>query len=388
MDSDPIAIIGIACRFPGANDYNQFWQTLELGINSIREIPPQRWDVEKYYSPNPETPNKTISKWGGLIEDIEKFDAQFFGISPREATKMDPQQRIMLELSWSCIEDAGYAPSELSGSQIGVFIGACNYDYDQLQHQNENIEGHTATGSYTCIIPNRISYFFNFHGPSVPVDTACSSSLVALHQAVNSIKEKECEMALVGGISVLCTPTSYISFSQLGMLSPNGQCQTFDSCADGYVRGEGAGIVLLKPLAKALSDRDRIYGVIKGSAVNHGGQARTLTSPNVYAQAAVLRAAYTKANIAPNTVSYIETHSTGTPLGDPIEINGLKRSFKQLHQQYEVPLTEKPYCGLGSLKKCWAFRSSSRNCWSHQSFVSHKAQKIAKIANFQQLNPV
>ena len=215
-----MAIIGMACRFPGANDYNQYWQNLELGISSISEIPPQRWDVEKYYSPNPEAPNKSISKWAGLIEGVDQFDAEFFGISPREAIRMDPQQRIMLELSWSCLEDAGYLPLELSGSKVGVFIGACNYDYDQLQHQGENIEGHTATGSYTCIIPNRISYYFNFHGPSIPVDTACSSSLVALHQAVNSIKEKECEMALVGGISVLCTPTSYISFSQLGMLSP------------------------------------------------------------------------------------------------------------------------------------------------------------------------
>jgi len=388
LQSELTAIVGIACRFPGANDYNQYWQNLEKGINSISEIPPQRWDVEKYYSPNPETPNKTISKWAGLIEDIDKFDAQFFGISPREATRMDPQQRIMLELSWSCIEDAGYSPLELSGSQVGVFIGACNYDYDQLQHQKEIIEGHTATGSYTCIIPNRISYLFNFHGPSVPIDTACSSSLVALHQAVNSIKEKECEMALVGGISVLCTPNSYISFSQLGMLSPNGQCKTFDSEADGYVRGEGAGVLLLKPLAKALLDGDRIYGVIKGSAVNHGGKARTLTSPNVYAQAQVLRAAYTKANIAPNTISYIETHGTGTPLGDPIEINGLKRSFKQLHQQYEVLLTEKPYCGLGTVKtNVGHLEAAAGIAGVIKVLLAIKHKKLPKITNFKKLNP-
>ncbi|NEO77837.1 type I polyketide synthase [Moorena sp. SIO4G3] len=386
--SDLIAIIGIGCRFPEANDHNQFWQNLEQGINSISEIPSQRWEVEKYYSETPETPNKTISKWAGLIEGVDQFDAQFFGISPREATRMDPQQRIMLELSWSCIEDAGYSPLELSGSQVGVFIGSCNYDYNELQHQNENIEGHTATGSYTCIIPNRISYFFNFHGPSLPVDTACSSSLVALHQAVNSIKEKECEMALVGGISVLCTPTSYISFSQLGMLSPNGQCKTFDSEADGYVRGEGAGVVLLKPLAKALSDGDRIYGVIKGSAINHGGKARTLTSPNVYAQAQVLRAAYTNANIAPNTVSYIETHGTGTPLGDPIEINGLKRGFKQLHQQYEVPLTEKPYCGLGAVKtNVGHLEAAAGMAGVIKVLLAMKHKKLPKLANFQKLNP-
>ncbi|NER98054.1 MAG: type I polyketide synthase [Symploca sp. SIO1B1] len=384
-----VAIIGMACRFPQANDYNQFWQNLEQGINSISQIPHQRWDVEKYYSPNPQHAKKTISKWGGMLADIDKFDAQFFGISPREAQRMDPQQRIMLELSWSCLEDAGYSPLALSGSQIGVFIGSCNYDYDQLQQQDaHHIEGHTATGTYTCIIPNRISYFFNFHGPSIPVDTACSSSLVALHQAVNAIKEEECEMALVGGISVLCTPTSYISFSQLGMLSPTGQCKTFDSKADGYVRGEGAGVILLKPLAKAIKDNNYIYGVIKGSAINHGGKARTLTSPNVYAQAQVIKAAYTKANIAPNTVSYIETHGTGTPLGDPMEINSLKRSFRQLYQQHELPEAEKSYCGLGAVKtNIGHLEAAAGIAGVIKVLLAMKHQKLPKMVNFEQLNP-
>ena len=384
------AIVGIACRFPGANDYNQFWQNLEQGVNSITEIPPQRWSVEQYYSPNPQHPNKSISKWGGLISGVDQFDAQFFGISPREAQRMDPQQRIMLELSWSCIEDAGYSPLELSGSQVGVFMGVCNHDYNQLQHQNDNhhIEGHTATGTYTCIIPNRISHFFNFHGPSIPVDTACSSSLVAMHQAINAIKESECETALVGGISVLCTPTSYISFSQLGMLSPTGQCKTFDSKADGYVRGEGAGVILLKPLEKAIEDGDRIYGVIRGSGVNHGGRARTLTSPNIYAQAQVLRTAYTKANVAPNTVSYIETHGTGTPLGDPIEINGLKRGFRQLYQYYELPVLKTPYCGIGAVKTNIGHTEATAGIAGViKVLLAMQHKKLPKIVNFEELNP-
>ncbi|WP_414588368.1 type I polyketide synthase [Scytonema sp. PCC 10023] len=387
--SQAIAVIGIGCRFPGANDYEEFWLNLEQGVNSISEIPPQRWDVQKYYSPNPQERNKSISKWSGLIEASDEFDAQFFGISPREAKMLDPQQRLMLELSWSCLEDAGYSPSQLSGSPVGVFIGACNYDSILFFNQDqENIEGHIGTGTWTCMIPNRISYFFDFRGPSVPVDTACSSSLVALHLAINALKEKECEIALVGGISVLNSPTMYIQMSQLGMLSPTGQCQSFDSNADGYVRGEGAGIILLKPLAKAIDDKDHIYGVIKGIAVNHGGKSRTLTSPSVYAQAQVVRAAYTKANVAPNTVSYIEAHGTGTPLGDPIEINALKRGFRQLYQEYKLPRSAKHYCGIGTVKtNIGHLEGAAGIAGVIKVLLAMKQKKLPKILNFQQLNP-
>ena len=387
--SDLIAIIGMACRFPEANDHNQFWQNIEQGINSISEIPSQRWEVQKYYSDTPETPNKTISKWAGITEDIDQFDAEFFDISPREATRTDPQQRILLELSWSCIEDAGYSPSQLSGKEVGVFIGACSYDSILLMNQNQdNVEGHSGTGTWTCMIPNRISSFFNLHGPSIPIDTACSSSLVAIHYAVKSLKESECEMALVGGISVLFTSTTYIQMSQLGMLSPTGQCRTFSSDADGYVRGEGAGVVLLKPLKKAIEDGDRIYGVIKGSAINHGGRARTLTSPNVYAQSQVLRSAYTNANIPPNTVSYIEAHGTGTPLGDPIEINALKRGFKQLHQQYGLGKSEKSYCGLGAVKSnIGHLEGAAGIAGVIKVLLAMKHKKLPTIVNFKELNP-
>ncbi|MEA5576038.1 type I polyketide synthase [Anabaena sp. UHCC 0451] len=387
--SEAIAIIGIGCRFPGANNYEEFWLNLEAGVNSITEIPPQRWDVQKYYSPNPQERNKTISKWSGFIEASDQFDTQFFGISPREAKMLDPQQRLMLELSWSCLEDAGYSPSQLSGSPVGVFIGACNYDSIlNFNQDQENIEGHIGTGTWTCMIPNRISHFFDFRGPSIPVDTACSSSLVAIHLAINALKEKECEIALVGGISVLNIPTIYIQMSQLGMLSPTGQCHSFDSHADGYVRGEGAGIILLKPLAKAIEDQDHIYGVIKGSAINHGGKSRTLTSPNIYAQAQVLRTAYTKANIAPNTVSYIEAHGTGTPLGDPIEINALKRAFRQLYQQYKLPGSAKPYCGIGTVKtNIGHLEGAAGIAGVIKVLLAMKQKKLPKILNFQQLNP-
>ena len=384
-----VAIIGMACRFPGANDYGQFWKNMEAGVNSISEIPSQRWEAEKYYAPIPNQQNKTISKWAGLVEGIDEFDAEFFSISPREARKVDPQQRVILELSWSCIEDAGYSPSQLSGKDVGVFMGACNYDSILLMNRNqENIEGHSGTGTWTCMIPNRISSFFNWHGPSIPIDTACSSSLVAIHYGLKSLKESECEMALVGGINVLFTSTMYIQMSQLGMLSPTGQCRTFSSDANGYVRGEGAGVVLLKPLTKAIVDGDHIYGVIQGSAINHGGKARTITSPNVYAQAKVIRSAYINANISPDTVSYIESHGTGTPLGDPIEINALKRAYKQLAQQYGVEKTEKPYCGIGAVKSnIGHLEGAAGIAGLIKVLLAMKYKKLPKILNFKELNP-
>ncbi len=346
-----IAVIGMACRFPGANTYQAFWHNLVNGVNSISEIPPERWDYSPYYAKDPAIPDTSVSKWGGFLDQIDQFDADFFKLSPREVQRMDPQQRIVLELSWSCFEDAGYDPRAMQGSQTGVYLGICNFDYEELLLKSQHpIEGHTLTGNHASIVPNRISYLFNFQGPSLPFDTACSSSLMALHHALTALYIGDCELALVGGVSVMCTPTRYLELSHLGMLSPTGQCRVFDADADGYVRGEGAGLVLLKPLKQALIDRDPIHAVIKGSAINHGGQARTLTSPNAYAQSRVIRKAYSQTQISPQTVTLIETHGTGTPLGDPIEINGLKRAFTQLNQQFKLPALEQPYCALGAVK--------------------------------------
>lgn len=346
-----IAIIGLACRFPGANSAEAFWNNLEQKVCSIKEVPAQRWDWRSHYGDTDRQEHKSNSKWGGFIDEVDLFDAAFFRISPREAELMDPQQRIILELSWACLEDGCYAPSQLRGSSTGVFMGACNYDYKELQEQwNVRTQGYAATGTYITMIANRVSYYFDFHGPSELVDTACSSSLVAIHRAVMALRDKECDLALAGGINLMFTPTSSVSFSQLGMLSGSGRCRTFDEGADGYVRGEGAGVLLLKPLDKALVDRDRIYGVIKASAVNHGGQVRTLTAPNARLQSQLVVQACREAEIKASMVSYIEMHGTGTPLGDPVEVWGLKEAFSQLTGGLPGDLRKKGYCGLGSVK--------------------------------------
>jgi acyl transferase domain-containing protein len=317
-DSD-IAVIGLDCRFPGANTPAQFWQNLVGNVNSIREVPPERWDTRPHFG-DPREVNKTNSKWAGMIEDVDKFDAAFFHTSDAEAELMDPQQRIMLELCWGCLEDAGYPPASLAGSNTGVFIGVAGLDYRELLDTRlPNIEAHRSTGNFLSLVANRVSHFLNLRGPSMPFDTACSSSLFALHCAAQSIRRGESSLALVGGINILLTKTNFISFGKTGMLSPRGQCRTFDAGADGYVRGEGAGVILLKPLRKALQDRDNIYGVFKGSAINHSGRSQTLTSPNAYAQSQVIQDAYKDARISPDRVSYVEAHGTGTPLGDPME---------------------------------------------------------------------
>ncbi|WP_158755175.1 non-ribosomal peptide synthetase [Dyella sp. S184] len=349
-DGGDIAIIGMACRFPGANDYGQFWENLCNGLSSVGEIPENRWDKEAFYSTDVRDKNKSISKWGGFVDGVEFFDADFFGISAREAEVMDPQQRIMLEQAWACMEDAGYDPKVFSGSNTGVYVGVFNFDYeDHLRNALDAIEGHVSTGTHTALIPNRISYFLNLHGPSMPIDTACSSSLVALHKAAHAIRRGECDHALVGGVSVLCSPTHFISFSKTGMLSPDGSCKSFDERANGYVRGEGAAMVLIKPLHKAVRDKDRIVAVLRGSAVNHGGHARTVTYPGSTAQSNVIAEALREARVPVATVGYVEAHGTGTPKGDPIEVEGLKMAFSRVAADRGEALGEHS-CGIGSVK--------------------------------------
>lgn len=343
-----IAIIGMACHFPGANNYNEFWKNLRQSRSGIREVPPERWDWKKYWNDAPAGKDQT-GKWGGFIDDADCFDAAFFNHSGKEAESMDPQQRLMLQLSWHCFEDAGIRPSTLSGSNTGVYLGVFNFDYRELQEQSHFIEAHHATGTSPAIIANRISYYFNFHGPSIPVDTACSASLQAMHLAAQSIRSGECDLALAGGVSLLFTPTRFISMSKAGMLSPTGACKTFDNNADGYVRGEGAGLLLLKPLKKALEDGNIIHGIMKGSAVNHGGKAHTITYPRPEAQAGVIMAAMDRAGVMPETISYVEAHGTGTPKGDPVEFQGLMKAFTDCHVNENTTLPSN-YCGLGSVK--------------------------------------
>jgi polyketide synthase PksN len=386
-ECDGVAVVGMAARLPGASDYEQFWENLKNVVDSVREIPPARWDIGRYYSPVAEEENKSVSKWGGFIDGVDWFDPMFFGISPREARVMDPQQRLLLELAWACLEDAGYAQETLRGSRTGVFVGVMNFDYrERLTDALGAIAGHMSTGAYTALIPNRLSYYFDWHGPSVPIDTACSSSLVALHQAVRALELGECEQALAGGVSVLCSPTHYVSFSKTGMLSPDGRCRSFDARANGYVRGEGAGLLLLKPLSRARADGDRIHGVIRGTAVNHGGKVRTVTYPNPDAQADVIATAHERAGVSPDTIGYIEAHGTGTPKGDPIEIAGLNAAFARLAAHYGCTLAPES-CGLGSVKaNVGHLEPVAGVAGVIKVLLAMRHRTLPGLAHFQQLN--
>ncbi len=349
-EREPVAVIGAAAIFPGADDLNRFWLNLETQVDSITEIPPDRWDWREYYSNKDYEKNKTCSRWGGFIDDVDKFDAPFFNISPREAELMDPQHRLFLQTAWKAVEDAGYRVSQLSGLRVGVFVGMQFTDYKKLVEDSGEILGQAAVGNANAMLCNRVSYLFDLKGPSETLDTACSGSLVAIHRAFKSIQIGESELAIAGGVSLMFGPAVFLSAGPMGILSPSGRCRTFDRSADGYVRGEGVGALLLKPLRQAIADNDHIYTVIKGSAVNHGGRANFLTAPNFEAQAAVLASAYEDADIDPGTVTYIEVHGTGTELGDPVEIEGLKTAFDEsMKPRGKSPLPTH-YCGLGTVK--------------------------------------
>lgn len=329
MDREPIAIIGISCRFPGAKNKEAFWNLLREGVDAITQVPPERWNTDASYEENAETAINTC--WGGFLEDIDQFDPQFFKISPREAVSIDPQQRLLLELAWEALEDAGQKPSGLAGTKTGVFMGINGFDYYTLLMNNpaHNIDAYIGTGNTNCIAANRISYFFDFTGPSLGIDTACSSSLVATHLACQSIWNGESSLALAGGVRIILSPLIAASFSKAGFIAPDGRCKTFDSQANGYVRSEGAGVVLLKPLSQALVDGDPIYAAIRSSAVNQDGRSNGLTAPNPWAQETLLRETYRQAGISPHQVQYIEAHGTGTQLGDPIEMKALGKVLAQ-----------------------------------------------------------
>jgi acyl transferase domain-containing protein/acyl carrier protein/SAM-dependent methyltransferase len=348
---EPVAIIGVSGIFPMANDLDEFWKNLEEGRDCISEIPEDRWDWREFYGDPRKEVNKTNVKWGGFIEGIDEFDPVFFGISPREAEIMDPQQRLLMTYVWKVIEDAGYSAQSLSGTKTGIFAGTGSGGYGELVAMSGMpIEAYTSTSLVSSVGPNRMSYFLNIHGPSEPIETACSSSLVAIHRAVTAIAMGNCDMAIAGGINTIVSPSSYISFSKSGMLCEDGRCKAFSDKANGYVRGEGVGMLFLKRLEAAEQDGDHIYGVIRGTSENHGGRASSLTAPNPKAQADVLVDAYRRAGIDPRTVTYIEAHGTGTELGDPIEINGLKMAFNRLYQSTGNTDITSGYCGLGSVK--------------------------------------
>ena len=324
---EPIAVVGMGCQFPGGvNSPEAFWQLLRDGVDAIIEIPADRWDINAYYDSDPETPGKMSTRWGGFIQDIDQFDPQLFGISPREATSMDPQQRILLETCWRALEHAGQAPDKLSGSRTGVFVGIVNDDYAKLQLAGagvSHIDTYFGSGVGRSIASGRISYVFGLQGPSISVDTACSSSLVALHLAVQSLRSHECDMALAAGTNTILSPDTSVALSKYHFMSPDGRCKTFDARADGFVRGEGCGVVVLKRLSDAQANNDHILAVILGSAVNQDGASSTLTAPNGPSQESVIRDALKNGGVQPHEISFVEAHGTGTALGDPIEVRAL-----------------------------------------------------------------
>jgi acyl transferase domain-containing protein/acyl carrier protein/SAM-dependent methyltransferase len=351
VSTEPIAIVGMSGCFPMARDADAFWTNLVSGRDCMSEIPRDRWDWEAYYDELPTAVNKTNVKWGGFMDSVADFDAAFFGISPREAELMDPQQRLLMTHVWKAIEDAGYSAASFSGTDTALFIGTAPSGYGDLVAQaNVAVGGYVLTGAIASVGPNRMSYLLNLRGPSEPIETACSSSLVALRRGVRAIQSGESEMAIVGGVHTLVTPAGYVVLGKSGMLSPDGRCKTFSDRADGFARGEGVGILMLKKLSAAEQAGDHIYGVIRGTAENHGGRANSLTAPNPKAQAALLVDAYTQAGIDPRSIGYIEAHGTGTALGDPIEINGLKSAFKTLYQAGGNAEAVDVHCGLGTVK--------------------------------------
>jgi 3-oxoacyl-(acyl-carrier-protein) synthase/SAM-dependent methyltransferase/acyl carrier protein len=380
---EAIAIVGLACRFPGAPDARAFWKNLREGVTSITSTPEDRW----YWGNDPRSDDVSPRR-AGYLQDVDRFDARFFNISRREAEWMDPQQRIMMELAWTCLEDAGHAPSSLQGSATGIYIGCSSADYRELFHVGDRpAEPHSALGFSPSLLPNRISHQFNWKGPSQFIDTACSSSLVALHYAVRDIRAGDCDYALAGGVNLCLTPFVFNCFTRSGMLAPDGLCKTFDGRANGYVRGEGAGLLLLRPLEKALEDGDHIYGVVRGTAINHGGAAVTLTSPNAFSQASVIEKAYHDAGVSPEKVSYVEAHGTGTPLGDPIEITALKRAFTHMSREAKVELSERQIA-LGSVKtQIGHLESAAGIAGVIKVLLSLEHERLPGLAHFQSLNP-
>nr|VFK20020.1 MAG: 8-amino-7-oxononanoate synthase [Candidatus Kentron sp. LFY] len=331
--TEPIAIIGMGCRFPGADNPDAYWELLRDGIDAVTEVPSDRWDMDAWFDPDPKIPGKLYTRHGGFLSRINQFDPAFFGISPREAIDMDPQQRLLLEVAWEALEDAGQAPNGLIDSAVGVFIGVSHMEYGSMIFSGdpENITAYTGTGGGMSFTAGRLSYVLGLQGPAFAMDTACSSSLVALHQACRSLRGTECKLALACGVNLNLSPEITVFFSRVQALSPDGRCKTFDAAADGYGRGEGCGVVVLKRLSDAMADKDNILALIRGSAINHDGVSSGFTVPNRLAQEKVIRQALQNAGVALREVDYIEAHGTGTPLGDPIEVGALGAVFGREH---------------------------------------------------------
>jgi acyl transferase domain-containing protein/NAD(P)-dependent dehydrogenase (short-subunit alcohol dehydrogenase family)/acyl carrier protein len=376
--SEPIAIIGMACRFPGGADTPAaFWDLLVAGRDAIREVPPDRWDIDAYYDPDPQAPGRMASRWGGFLERIDGFDAGFFEMSPREAMRLDPQQRLMLELAHEALDDAGIPLDTLRGSQTGVFAGIYNTDYQTLQDPL-HADVYAGTGTSNSMAAGRLSYLLDLQGPSMAVDTACSSSLVALHLACNSLRAGECDLAIVGGVNVIAAPEPMVVMSKLMALSPDGRCRSFDAGANGYVRAEGGGVIVLRRLGDAEVASDHVQALVRGSAVNHDGRSAGLTAPNPASQEKVIWTALARAGIGPAQVGYVETHGTGTPLGDPIEIAALSSVFSGSGGR----------CALGAVKtNVGHLEAAAGMAGLVKAVLALQHGEIPANIHFQRLNP-
>ena len=384
-EREPIAVVGIGCRTPGDGDTpEKLWNVFRDGVDAIIPVPPGRWDADALYDSNVETPGKTITRQGGFIRQFDTFDPGVFGISPREAQSIDPQQRLLLEVAWEALEHAGIATDSLMNSRTGVYVGMCTNDFLQLQLETRDLallDAHFSSGIAHSIAAGRLSYLLGLQGPSITIDTACSSGLVAVHYACQSLRTGECRMAIAGGVNMMLSPDLSIALSHARILSPDGRCKTFDATADGYGRGEGCGVVILKRLSDAVAEGDRILAQICGTAVNQDGPSSGLTAPNGPAQEAVIRQALESAGLTPNEIGFIEAHGTGTQLGDPLEMRALGAVF-----------------GAGRPTDCPLYVSSSKSNFGHleaaagiiglvKLVLSLQHQEIAPSLHFNNPNP-
>nr|MBA3470516.1 SDR family NAD(P)-dependent oxidoreductase [Herpetosiphonaceae bacterium] len=383
-EKDAIAIVGMGCRFPKAQDPLAFWTMLCDGVDAITEVPGDRWDINAVYDPDSSKPGKMSSRWGGFVEDIDKFDAQFFGVSPREAAHLDPRQRLIAEVAWEALEDAGIPPLGLAGSKTGVFMGTLSANYGTIlfSYYPQIIEVYSGTGNGDSVVANRLSYFLDLRGPSLALNTACSGALVAVHLACQSLRTGESNLALAGGVNVILKPDDTIFFTKTGALSPDGRCKVFDSRANGIVRSEGAGVVVLKRLAEAIADGDPIHAVILGSVINQDGASNGIMAPSGQAQEQMLALAYENAGVSPGQVQYIEAHGTGTAVGDPIEVNALA-AVLNIDRQPGLR------CALGSVKtNIGHTESASGIAGLIKTVFALKHRQIPGNLHYQEANPL
>jgi len=378
--AEPIAVVGMGCRFPGgAAGPEGYWNFLTNSGDGISEIPADRWNADEYYDPDQFAPGRMSSKWGGFLPDVAGFDADYFGISPREAEAMDPQQRLMLEVAYEAIEHAGIATKDLSGVRAAVMLGVYYGEYQTISAANPDaIDAYSATGNAHAVAVGRIAYLLGLRGPAVAIDSACSSSLVTIHLACQSLRLRESDLALAGGVSLILRPETQIAMAKWGMLSPNGRCYSFDSRADGFVRGEGCGVVVLKRLTDAVRDGDRVLAVVRGSAVNQDGRSNGLTAPNTIAQQDVIKNALRSADVSAGSVNYIEAHGTGTGLGDPIEFEALADQYGRGESQ----------CALGAVKSNFGHLEAAAGIAGFiKAALSVQRAQIPPNLNFVQWNP-